>query len=345
VVVRLSLFSCTRVEYSNTKKEGQEANVGTPYRVTHVEDRSFTFKVKCSNFLRNSADYRGITIPGNAARKPTTDETSNSIDNYIKSVHKAKLDNLKATPKIIHLKDEQNSATKLSWKVLKSNSHLLPNLFTIPQTIEMIAGTQLDDSASFNKEEKAHILDRAVAPLLEKCNSQEALQLSFAVLEFSGRHFHRTSFFHSLLLKASGWFQNCSDPRELVVWTFILSEGKRNKEKGAYEADKLLGQIYHRFKSCVPLFEHLCSTELSIICNAFFTANIVIDSRTMLDVVERLLKQEIDSNPGIITADALPMLKVLRKAGHSTDELLSSVTNSLISPSASKLNLGQATHA
>lgn len=347
VVVRFPLISSSSALYSNTIKTVElEQSAGRTNRVTqHVEDRSFTFKVKCSNFLRNSVNYRGISIPQQDARKPILTETSSCIDNYIESVHKAKEHNLKTPLKEIHLKDQPNPTSKLSWKTLKSNSSLLLNLFTIRQTIEIIAGTQLEDSASFNKEEKASILDRTVTPLLKKCDNQEALQLSFAVLEYSGRHFHRTLFFHSLLLKASGWIQNCSNHRELIVWTFILSEGKRNKERGACEADKLLGQIYHRFKSSVSLFEQLCMTELSIICSALFTANIVIDSKTMLDIVERRLKQELDSNPGNITADALPMLKVLRKSGHATDELLSSVTNSLLSPPACKLNLGQATHA
>ena len=79
----------------------------------------------------------------------------------------------------------------------------------------------------------------------------------------------------------------------------------------------------------------------AILSAVFFHLYIVV----MLNIVERLLKQEIDSQPGNITTDAIPMLKVLRKAGYATDALLKSIIASLSLPSAHQLNLATTTHS
>ena len=285
----------------------------------HFEDRSYTYKEKCSTFLRNSASYKNILFPEKTTVRKSKKDAS-TIGN----------------PKE-HNPSAENTVATFLWEKLKFKR------LKIPQMIEVLTGSKAQDSSMLNNFEKVSIVDKSVTPLLEKCNNkQEALQLSYATLEFSGHLcFRRTSFFKIMLQKVNRWIQTCSNHQELVVWAFILNE---IQEKEEHEVANLLGRIYDRFQSSPNLFEQLDTLEMGILCNAWFTANIVVDSQVMLNIVERLLKQEIDSQPGNISADAIPMLKVLRKAGYATDALLKSIIASLSLPSAHQLNLATTTH-
>lgn len=134
------------------------------------------------------------------------------------------------------------------------------------------------------------------------------------------------------------WINNCSGSEDLVYWGFICSMQRSASNNG-------LRLIYERFKSDVTLFENLSLIEVSILCNAWFSNNILVSSKAMLRVIEKKLQKEIVSSPGFISQEALCLLKVLRKSCFGTDQLYDALILSLSSPAARGLNLAEASHA
>lgn len=178
-----------------------------------------------------------------------------------------------------------------------------------------------------------------VSLVLDHCTGNEALIMANTLFRIVGENFKKGSFYRYLLCKANHWIKNCSSHQELVLWAFLFSLEK------SQQSNACLRCIYERFKTDVSLFQCLNAFEMSILCNAWFTSNIIVSAKPMLRIVENLLRAEICLSPGVFSQETLSMLKVLRKAGFGTDHLFESLMSSLSSPNARNLNLAQATHA
>ncbi|KAK4029137.1 hypothetical protein OUZ56_022147 [Daphnia magna] len=181
--------------------------------------------------------------------------------------------------------------------------------------------------------------EKNVSLVLDHCTGNEALIMANTLFRIVGENFKKGFFYRYLLCKANHWIKNCSSHQELVIWSFLFSLEK------SQQSNACLRCIYERFKTDVSLFQCLNAFEMSILCNAWFTSNIIVSAKPMLRIVENLLRAEICLSPGVFSQETLSMLKVLRKAGFGTDHLFESLMSSLSSPNARNLNLAQATHA
>jgi len=134
------------------------------------------------------------------------------------------------------------------------------------------------------------------------------------------------------------WIKSASSPKHLVLIAYLGGLSKSNQQ-----AIWRLRELYDRFKIHLGLFKPLTIDEVAILCNSWFKANIPITSRPLLRILEPLLITEVNTNG--LTSYALPLLKVMRRANFSTDEVLNSTATSLSSPSVLKLNLALIAHA
>lgn len=181
--------------------------------------------------------------------------------------------------------------------------------------------------------------EKSMVSILHRCTGREALIMANTQYRIIGDNIARGIFYRHLISKAIDWIEKSSTHQELVMWSFLLSLEK------SQHSNTCLRYIYERFKTNPDLFQCLNSFETSILCNSWFTSNIIVSSKPMLRVIDLILKKEIESCPGLITQEALCMLKVFRKAGFGSTKLFESLISSLSSPSARNLNLTQATHA
>ncbi len=191
------------------------------------------------------------------------------------------------------------------------------------------------DSASQN----GALLEKDIIKVLDGCSGKEALLLASTLFQMVGEKFKKGVFYQFLIFKAHKWIQAGSTLQELVLWAFLCSLEKSK------QSSICIRSIYEHFKTDASLFQLLNTFEMSILCNTWFSNNLVVSSKPMLRVIDHLLRKEIDTCPGFVSQEALSMLKVLRKAGFGTDQLFESLLLSLSSPPARTLNLAQATHA
>lgn len=232
--------------------------------------------------------------------------------------------------KMFHLLDESKTGAQSK----KTMTNLIID-FSVSET----------DSKDLIKPEYNHSFiptpsqEKNAAVILDHCTGNEALVMANSLFQIMGENLKKGAFFRYLLCKANNWVKNCSSHQELVLWAFLCSLEK------SQQSNVCLRCIYERFRSEVSLFECLSAFEMSILCNAWFTSNIIVSAKPMLRVVEKLLRKEIDLSPGVLSQETLSMLKVFRKAGFGTDHLFESLISSLSSTRALNLNLAQASHA
>ncbi|XP_057366003.1 uncharacterized protein LOC130686854 [Daphnia carinata] len=206
--------------------------------------------------------------------------------------------------------------------------------FSVPETVS----NDLKNPSCYSSLISGPSQEKSVALVLDHCTGNEALIMANTLFRIVGENFKKGAFYRYLLCKANHWIKNCSSHQELVLWAFIFSLEKSQQSNACFRC------IYERFKTDVSLFQCLNAFEMGIICNAWFTSNIIVSAKPMLRVVENLLREEICLSPGVFSQETLSMLKVLRKAGFGTDHLFESLMSSLSSPNARNLNLAQAAH-
>lgn len=183
-------------------------------------------------------------------------------------------------------------------------------------------------------------LDRNLTKILPKCKSnKEVLQLANIWYQVSNGSIRpNLPFYRELIVNHSSQFiQSSNHPKELILWSFILSQAK----KSIPEAIKSQKLVLEQFKTLgMDHFRDLQVQEVAVLCNGLFAAGVTLSQGSMLLRVDELLQQEpLDS------LNAQPLLKVIRAAGYCSHQLLDSVASSLSKPEAQNLNLAQATHA
>lgn len=226
----------------------------------------------------------------------------------------------------------------INWKT-KSAINLVKNL-SIPETVQTLYLLKLDEVSESWKWD----LDAVLASKMQQCGVQEGLILAYAYLLVSPTskphtplELNKSVFYKNLLKRMSVWIKSTSSPKHLVLIAYLGGLSKSNQE-----AMWRLRELYDRFKIHLRLFKPLKIDEVAIICNSWFKANIVITSRPLLRIMGPLLITELNTNGP--TPNALPLLKVMRRANFSTDELLHSVAMSLTSESVLKLNVALVAH-
>ena len=239
----------------------------------------------------------------------------------------------------------QRNSTPLAFQVRQINwntnsaINLVKNL-SVSETVQALYLMRPEDFSETWKWE----LDSVLSSKLQQCGIQEGLYLASAFLlvttarkPSTPSELKKSVFYQSLLERMVIWIKSASDPKHLVLLAYLAGLGKSDQK-----AIWRLRELYDRFRIHLGLFRSLTIDEAAIICNSWFTANIFISSRALLRILEPLLMIELNSNGP--TAYALPLLKVMRRADFSTDELLNTVSVSLSSPSTLKLNLALVTH-
>lgn len=227
---------------------------------------------------------------------------------------------------------------QINWNT-KSAINLVKNL-SIPETIQTLYLLKPENISESWKWE----LDATLASKIQQCGIQEGLILAYAYLLISAARKPRTpmelnksTFYKKLLERTCVWIKSASNPKHLVLIAYLGGLSKSNQE-----AIWRLRELYDRFKIHLGLFKPLKIDEVAILCNSWFAANITITSKPLLRILEPFLITELNSNGP--TPYALPLLKVMRKANFSTDELLNSVALSLSMQSVVKLNLAIVAH-
>lgn len=175
--------------------------------------------------------------------------------------------------------------------------------------------------------------------LLCQSTGRESIFLAKIVFQLIEENFLNEKFYQELYAKAKKSIEICSTNEELVVWAYLCSLNRTRQSNVS-----CLRAVYERYKKDPVSFQNLSTFEMSIVCNAWFSINIIVSSKPILRIIEQNLLKEIGSSPDIISQESLSMLKVLRKAGFGTDHLFDSLLSSLSSPNARSLNLAQATH-
>ena len=183
-------------------------------------------------------------------------------------------------------------------------------------------------------------LDKNLTKILPKCKTnKEVLQLANIWYQVSNGSIRpNLTFYRELIVNHSSRFiQSCNHPRELILWSFILSQAKKSIQE-AIKSQKL---VLEQFKTLgTDHFRDLQVQEVAVLCNGLFAAGVTLSQGSMLLRVDELLQQE-----ALDSLNAQPLLKVIRAAGYCSHQLLDSVASSLSKPEARNLNLAQATHA
>ena len=223
----------------------------------------------------------------------------------------------------------------LNLPIEENNNWLTNGDLSVPKTVKIFNELVQDSASKLEKLQENNIVN-----ILNGCTGREALLLANTLFQIVGEKLKKGLFYQKLVSKANHWIQSCSSHQELVLWAFLCSLEKSK------QSNACLRSIYEYFKTDTDnSFRSLSTFEMSILCNTWFANNIIISSKPMLRVIDQHLRKEIDLYQGVISQEALALLKVLRKACFGTDQLFESLTSSLSCPLARNLNLAQASHA
>lgn len=211
-----------------------------------------------------------------------------------------------------------------------SNTKLTTSL--APELLESI---NLDNHINFCN------LDKQEISKLQDYSKAEVVMLSLAALKIFGDHFPQGEFYSSLLQKIADSIDHSTSHKELIIWAYISTLSKSEKETSA----RILRKIYERFKSRIELFNDMNLFETSILCNAWFANGVLVTSKPILRSIDATLASEIKLKCGKVSQEALSMLKVLRRACFASNELLHTLAKTVSNPMFQHLNLAEATHA